>query len=112
MRDIVDMQLTTRDNRQIGRVADVAVTWREDGTLALLTLVTGPETLLGRIGEPLQRVAHRLLGGRFEHQIPLSEVVSSDQVILLRGRAAEYPCGQSERWITDHILRWIPGNGR
>jgi hypothetical protein len=112
MRDIVDMQLTTRDNRQIGRVADVVATWREDGTLALHALATGPETLLGRIGQPPRRLAHLLLRGRFEHDIPLSEVKDFDQGISLRGRAADYSSGQSERWIADHILRWIPGNGR
>ncbi len=112
MRDIVDMQLTTQDDRQIGRVADVAVTWREDGALALAALVTGPEALLGRIGQPLQRLAHLLLRGRFEHRIPLREVKDFDQVVSLRGQAADYPSGQSERWIADHILRWIPGNGR
>ena len=112
MRDIVDMQLTTDDGRQIGRVADVAVTRREDGTLALQALVTGPEALLGRIGQPMQRLAHLLLRGRFEHEIPLSEVKDFDQGIALCRQAADYSSGQSERWIADHILRWIPGNGR
>lgn len=112
MRDIVDMQLTTQDKRQIGRVADVAVTWREDGALVLHALATGPEALLGRIGQPLQLLAHLLLRGRFDHVIPLSEVKDLDEGIALRGRVADYPSGQSERWIANHILRWIPGNGR
>jgi hypothetical protein len=112
MRDIVDMQLTTDDDRQIGRVADVAVTWSEDGALVLQALATGPEALFGRIGQPMRRLAHLLLRGRFEHEIPLGEVKDFDQGIALRGRAADYPSGQSERWIADHILRWIPGNGR
>ena len=30
---------------------------------------------------------------------------------FLRGKAADYPVGKSERWIADHLLRWIPGSG-
>jgi hypothetical protein len=30
----------------------------------------------------------------------------------LRGKAEQYDIGQSDRWIAEHILRWIPGSGR
>lgn len=73
--------------------------------------MTGPRALLRRVAPALVRLAG-VFGTRFEHRIPLDEAEDFAPTIHLRGRAAEYATGQSERWITDYILRWIPGNGR
>ena len=45
-----------------------------------------------------------------------SQLLTSDRVrigptLYLRGKAEDYAVGQSDRWIAEHILRWIPGNG-
>jgi len=109
--DILDSQLTTSDKRNIGRVADIEAEWCEDGSLVLTNLITGPQALAGRVVIPLRSLFQSLLRDRFEHRIPLEEVEEFGPTLLLRGKAMDYPVGQSDRWIADHILRWIPGSG-
>jgi hypothetical protein len=112
MRDIMDSQLETHDKRRIGRVADIEGEWRADGKLVLRNIVTGPEALTGRVFSHLRPLASFLLRGHFEHRIPLSDVETFGPTLRLRKKAEDYLVGQSDQWIADHILRWIPGNGR
>lgn len=112
MHNIMDNQLETRDGQEIGRVADIEVELREDGKLVLTKLVTGPQVLTGRVVRRLRPVARFLLRDRFEHSILLSEVKEFGPTLRLQGEAKDYSVGQSERWIAEHILRWIPGSGR
>ena len=109
--DILDSQLETHDKKNIGRVADIEVMWNDDGTLTLTDLVTGPQVLAGRVARPLRTLFQRLLRDRFEQRIPLSEVEDFGPTLRLHKKATEYSVGQSERWLADHILRWIPGSG-
>lgn len=111
IRDIIDSQLESSDGIEIGRVADIEVEQAEDGSLRVTNLVTGPLALAGRVARPLRSLLQRLLRGRFEHRIALSEVNTFGPTLKLRGKADEYATGQSERWIAAHILRWIPGSG-
>jgi hypothetical protein len=111
IRDILDSQLQTSDERNIGRVADIVGIWHPDGSYELTHLVTGPEALAGRVAFSLRTLFERLLHNRFEEQIPLSEVEEFGPTVRLRGRADDYRTGASERWIAQHILRWFPGSG-
>jgi hypothetical protein len=111
IRDIIDSQLETNDTIRIGRVADIEAEWLEDGTLVLTSLVTGPQALAGRVGTPLRLLARYIFRDRFEHHIPLSDVENFGPTLRLRRHATDYRVGQSETWIADHILRWIPGSG-
>jgi hypothetical protein len=112
MRNIMDNQLETEDNCEIGRVADIEAELRDDGKLVLTSLVTGPQALAARVSSHLRPAARFLLRDRFEHSIPISEVKQFGPTLRLRKKAKDYPVGQSDRWIADHILRWIPGSGR
>ena len=112
MRDIMDSQLEAADKRHIGRVADIEAEWHDDGKLVLTNIVTGPEALTGRVASRLRPIARFLLRGHFEHRIPLSDVKDFGPTLHLRKKAQDYSVGQSDQWIADHILRWIPGNGR
>ena len=112
MHNILDNQLETKDRCKIGRVADIEAELRDDGKLVLTNLVTGPQALAARISSRLRPVAEFLLHGRFENHIPISEVKEIGPTLRLRGMAKDYAVGQSDRWIAEHILRWIPGNGR
>lgn len=112
MRDIVDAQLVTLDGRRVGRAADLEAELGADGRLILRRIVLGPEAHAGRISAVLGGWLHRLLGGRFEHEIDLSELEEVGPVLHLRRRASEYDLGGTDEWIMDHLLRWIPGNGR
>lgn len=111
VREIIDSQLETRDDIEISRVADIEAEWREDGSLVLTDIMTGPQALAGRIARPLHSFFRILLQDRFEQRIPLHEVEDFGPTLRLRGNAADYPTGQSEKWIAHSILRWIPGSG-
>ena len=112
IRDILDSQLLTSDGRRIGRVADIEAEEQSDGSLRLTHLVVGPQALAGRVNWYLGTLFRFLLRDRFEHRISIGEVTKFGPTLTLRGAAENYAVGQSERWIADHILRWIPGNGR
>lgn len=111
IRDIIDSQLESADQLALSRVADIEMDLREDGSLELTALLTGPQALTGRIANALRRLCALVLRDRFETRIPLEDVVSFGPTINLRKKAAEYRVGQSERWIARHLLRWIPGSG-
>lgn len=112
IRDIIDSQLESADQLALGRVADVEMELQEDGQLVLTSLVTGPQALAGRVSHGLRHIFAFFLRDRFECHLSLHEVVSFGPTIHLRKKAAEYPVGQSERWIARYILRWIPGSKR
>jgi len=111
VRDILDSQLETSDHIEIGRVADVAVELRKDGTLVMTHVITGPQALAGRVSLRLKALFRLVLRDRFEHHIPMNEIKKFGPTLYLRGKAEQYAAGQSERWIANHILRWIPGSG-
>lgn len=112
VRDILDSQLETSDHIEIGRVADIAVEVQNDGTLVLTHVITGPQALAGRVNLRLKALFRLVLHDRFEHRIPMREIEKFGPTLHLRGKAENYAVGQSERWIANHILRWIPGSGR
>jgi hypothetical protein len=112
MRDIVDGQLDTLDGRRIGRAADVEGHIEDDGRLVLRRIVLGPEAHAGRVSRRLAVALHRLLDGRYEHAIELAEVDEIGLTLRLRKRADEYDVGGADRWIVEHVFRWIPGGGR
>ncbi len=109
--DIIDNQLETHDKRKIGRVADIVAEWREDGSLVLTDLVSGPQALARRVSSHLRPIFAFFLRDRFEHRIPIDDIDDFEPTLHLRKNAADYEVGQSDRWIADHILRWIPGSG-
>ncbi len=111
MRDIMDNQLETCDDIEIGRVADIEAELLPDGRLVLTKLMTGPESLAGRISSHLRPLVHFFLRNRFEHSIPIDEIDGFHPTLRLHGRAIDYSAGESERWIANHILRWIPASG-
>ena len=111
MRDIVDEQLQTRDDRDIARVADVEGQWQADGTLVLTDLIIGPQALAARMWGRLEPLARFLLRDRFEHRIPLEEIATIDLDLRLRRDAPAYDVGRADAWVVEHVLRFIPGNG-
>lgn len=109
--DFLDSQLETADNIEIGRVADIEAEWREDGRLILCALLTGPQALATRISRPLGILFRWIFHDHFDHAIPISELTKVSLTLRLRGNAADYATGQSDRWLASHVLRWIPGSG-
>lgn len=112
MRDIADGLLEAADGRKLGRVADLEAEWREDGSLVLTHLLIGPQALAGRVASRLRPLARRVFRDRFEHRVPIAEVEELGPTVRLRGTAGTYDVGRADVWVVDHILRFIPGNGR
>jgi hypothetical protein len=112
MRDVIDGQLEAVDGRRLARVADAEAEWRDDGSLWVTDLLVGPEAHLGRVWEPLRGAGHRLLRGRHEHRIPVTEVEELGPTVRLAGRSDRYPLQGMDDWIVERVLRFIPGNGR
>jgi sporulation protein YlmC with PRC-barrel domain len=108
---LLDSQLETADKIEIGRVASIQAEWRDDGRLVLTALCTGPQALAHRVARPLGTLFRWLFRNRFDHAIPMSELTDISLVLSLRGDAIEYPTGQADRWLAQHVLRWIPGSG-
>ncbi len=111
MRDIVDGQLRTREGRRIGRVAEIEAEWTPRG-LYLRRMVLGPEAHAGRVWQPLADLLGRLLHGRYEHYIDIEEIEEIGPNVMLKQTADAYDVGDMDRWIVDHIFRFIPGSGR
>ncbi len=109
--DFLDSQLESADHIEIGRVAGIEAEWREDGKLVLVALLTGPQALAGRVARPLYTFFRWIFHDHFDHAIPISELAKVELVLHLRNNAVNYPTGNIERWLTDYILRWIPGSG-
>lgn len=112
MRDLIDEQIVTADGRAIGRVADIEASWREDGQLVLTGLCVGPQSLARRVSGRLGPLARFIFRGKFDYVIPIDEIKQVSLDLQLRQDAAHYRVGHADRWVVDHILRFIPGNGR
>src|SRR5215212_11292571 len=110
MRDIVDVQLHTRDGRDIARVADVEGGWHSDGTLMLSDIIVGPQALVARVWGRLEPLARFLLRDRFEHRMPGEEIAAIELDRCLKRDASAYDVGQADSWVVEHILRFIPGS--
>jgi hypothetical protein len=111
MRDIVDGQLRTREGRRIGRVAEIEAEWTPRG-LILRRLILGPEAHASRVWGRLADGLHRLLGGRYEHSIDVSEIEEIGPNVMLKQTADAYDVGDTDAWIRDHIFRFIPGSDK
>jgi hypothetical protein len=111
MRDVIDGQLESVDGWRIGRVADLRGEWRPDGRLVVTDFTFGPEALAGRVFRWAGRVAHRILGGRFEQRIAVGEAEELGPTVRLRGKRGDYPHTRLDDWLADHVVRWIPGGG-
>lgn len=112
MRDLVDERLRAPDGRSVARVAGLEAEWRADGSLMLTAMTVGPQEELCRIWRGFGRIARWLLRGRWEHRVPMEEIAAIELDIILRADPARYGVGTADAWVLDHILRFIPGNGR
>jgi hypothetical protein len=112
LRDMIDAQLESLDGRRLGRVADLDAEWDDRGELRITALLVGPEAQIGALSSRLRQLLHRLLKGRFDHRIDIAEVEEVGPTVRLRQRSEAYALDGADRWLMDHLLHWIPGNGR
>lgn len=111
MRDLIDEQIVTADGHAIARVADLEAEWRADGRVYATGLDVGPQALARRVSGRLAPIAQFLLRGKWEHIIPLDQIGEVSLDIYLRHGRDHYAVGHADRWVLDHILRFVPGHG-
>ncbi len=112
MRDMIDAQLESADGHKLGRVADIEARRAADGTLLVVALLLGPEAQLGAVSARVRGLLSRLVKGRFDHRIDVAEIEEVGPTVKLRQRADAYGLDGADRWLIDHVLRFIPGNGK
>ncbi|HEX8939779.1 MAG TPA: hypothetical protein VF763_06410 [Candidatus Limnocylindrales bacterium] len=112
MRDLMDLQIESADGIDLGRVDDVEAEILADGQAAVTALLGGPQALAGRISSRLRPLIRRLLRDRFDSRIPIEEVAELGLVVRLRGPAARYGLGASDRWLAEHLWARLPGGRR
>ena len=114
---VLDHQLVATDGRFAGKVDDAELSFHDPERPHLAALLSGPGVLATRLG-------HRTYGGwreRIEHhidspsgrtaRIPMSAVRSMESGITINLDAEELAPYGSERWVADHVIGHIPGNG-
>lgn len=112
MRDLADQQIRNADGRIVARVSTLEALWQEDGTLVLTHLRIGPQELAGRVWRRLFPIARFLLRDQFEHRVPMEEIDKMGLDIHLKADADRYGLGTADRWVVEHVLRFMPGSGR
>jgi len=121
--DLLDRQLRDRDGQLCGNVDDLELSPSESGELYVTALLSGPGTLLGRLGAGrLGRWFERFRAetgapdGRARDadrgRIPMALVHQLGPAIDLAASADELASSQSERWVREHIIDHIPGSKR
>jgi hypothetical protein len=109
---LVDERLRAPDGRSVARVAGLSASWEADGSLMLTDLLVGPQELACRVWRGLHGPARALFRDRFEHRIPITQIDRIELDIHLRSDPGRFGVGTADAWVRDHILRFIPGNGR
>jgi sporulation protein YlmC with PRC-barrel domain len=113
---LLDRQILDRDGQPVGKVDDVELTYRADGSLHVSALLLGQEVLGDRIGGVLGRsiagIARRLSGegGRPPQRIDMDLVADIGEAITLSVKRELLPDPPLEAWLNDHLITRIPGN--
>lgn len=114
--DLLDRPVVGPDRTPLGKVDDIELSARPDGTLEVTALLVGTQALGARIAGPvgglLVRVAARLGGGGAPRRIPLRDVEVADASVRVGGDAARVVASPGEEWLRRTVLARIPGGGR
>jgi hypothetical protein len=112
--DVVDSQLVGRHEQKIGRVDSLLLEIEEGRPLRVATIVIGAAARAERIGgwfAATRRAVRALLGMRTEHEsrIPFGAVRRISDTIQLDVEESALESEHLERWLSDHVVRRIPG---
>jgi sporulation protein YlmC with PRC-barrel domain len=114
---ILDRQILDDHGRMIGKVDDLELEERDDGTLAVTALLTGPGALGPRLGGALGAVTTRgwsRLTGRSPdapNRIDLGHVATIRTVITLAVSHTGLDVEGLEDWVRTRIVAALPGAG-
>ncbi|GAB3660693.1 hypothetical protein [Glycomyces tarimensis] len=111
---LLDRQITAPEAVPVGKVDDIELTRRDDGTVEVTALWVGTSALTARLPRweaTVLRWAMRLTGGPFPaRRIGLEDVVDVESDVEVTERAAERAMSRSERKFRKFVAR-IPGAG-
>jgi len=114
---LLDRQLVDRDGRLAGKVDDLELTRRDDGTLAVTAILTGPGALGPRLPGVLGRAAvaaWRRLHDRADPptgRIGFEQVTEIDSAVHLAASRRDLPTYELERWARERVVEKLPGAG-
>src|SRR5689334_1181372 len=112
--DLLDRQILDRDGRPVGKVDDVELARRPDGTLEVAALLVGQEALGDRIGGHLGAwiagTARRLAPDSRLRPIRIAfDLVSSvDSAVNLGVHRELLPGAPPESWLSEHLIPRVP----
>jgi hypothetical protein len=117
IRDVLDKLMLDRNKVPVGRVDGIVLLVRgEHSQPRVVQIECGSATLARRLNTRLARVAHglsRKFGCRWKRPVRIdwSKVNDVGRELMLDLDGDYSPLLSSERWLRDHIIRHIPGNG-
>ena len=114
--DLLDRPVVGPDGTPLGKVDDLELRARPDGTLEVTALLLGTRALSTRLAGPagglLVRLAVRLGGGSEPRRVPLRDVELAEASVQLGEEAARRAASPGEEWLRRHVLARVPGGGR
>jgi hypothetical protein len=115
--DVLDKLLVDRDGIPLGRVDGIVfLIGGENARPRVVQIESGLATLARRLNARFARALHwlvRNIGLRWRRpvRIPWSEIEAFGKELKLDVSAENSRLLARERWLRDHIIRRIPGNG-
>ena len=117
VRDVLDKLLLDREGNPLGRVDGIVIVFSSDAPQPRVAQIeSGVATLArrldGRLARGLQRIG-RKFGIRWHRpvRVPWSRVEINTKELRLDILADNSRLLEGERWLRNHIVRRIPGNG-
>lgn len=116
--ELLDRQLVDREGTPVGKVDDLELDVPDDGSAPrVAALLVGGVAFGGRIGGRLGRwiraASATLAGTDAPFRVPLDEVEELGTTITLAWLVHEdHRPVAPDRWLRDHLIRWIPGATR
>jgi len=113
--DVIDREIVGPDGIPVGRVDDIELRRRPDGTWEVAALLTGTVALERRLpgwGAKLISFFARRTGGPDEvRSIPIEAVTKADTSVSITREAAEAAASPAEDRIQRKLISRIPGAG-
>lgn len=116
--ELLDRQVVDVDEVLVGKVDDVELRGSSgDGPLELTALLLGTQAYGHRIGGTIGRwiaaAGSKLAGTDEPIRVPMAQVreIATSIHLAVRVEDLERPV-RPDRWLRDHLVRWIPGAHR
>jgi hypothetical protein len=114
---LLDRQLVDRDGRLAGKIDDLELDRRDDGTLVVSAILTGPGALgprlPGVVGRAMVAAWRRLHGDAdpAPGRIPFEKVTEIGSAVRLAASRRELQTHALEQWAREQIVEKLPGAG-